>query len=288
MRSKYRPSEPYFYPKLMLGPGQRSKGQGHCFAFKERKLLLLNDNGIFRLPSVQEFMTLGATVIREHYLGDHGDVPCFAMELDKGSRIIGNIRFEDLRVLHLSIGRTMSQLTGRAIHILEWDMRTAFCGCCGTATTPRIYERAKECMKCGSLFFPKISPAIIVLIENGDKALLARSPGFPQGLYGLISGFVEPGESIEEAVVREVMEEVGVSICDIEYFGSQPWPYPDTLMIGFTARYLGGEIRMDPVEIEDAGWYRYNEMPVLPGKNSISADIISYFIEKHTELNGKV
>ena len=139
-------------------------------------------------------------------------------------------------------------------------------------------ETAKICPACGFLTFPRISPAIIVRITDNDRILLARSPHFPPGMYSVLAGFIEPGESLEAGILREVHEEVGVRIDNLAYFGSQPWPFPDSLMIGFTARYASGEIRCDGVEIEDAGWYGRENMPGLPGHMSIAHALISDYL----------
>jgi NAD+ diphosphatase len=147
----------------------------------------------------------------------------------------------------------------------------------------RTDVRAKECRQCERLEFPRLSPAIIVLIEKEDTMLLARSPRFKAPFFSTLAGFVEPGESLEEAVHREVMEEVGISVKDIRYFGSQPWPFPDSLMIGFTAQYESGEIRIDPEEIAEASWYKTDNLPMIPGKLSIARMLIDWFIEKHKQ-----
>ncbi len=141
-------------------------------------------------------------------------------------------------------------------------------------------ERAKECPQCGLLAFPRLSPAVIVLVQRQGELLLARPYHFTPGMYSVIAGFVEPGETLEEAVVREVREEVGIAIKDIRYFRSQPWPFPHSLMIGFTATYAGGEISLDDTEIEDAGWFRPDNLPTLPGKISIARTLIDWFLAK--------
>jgi NAD+ diphosphatase len=142
--------------------------------------------------------------------------------------------------------------------------------------------RAKECESCGRLEFPRLSPAIIVSVEKDDRLLLARSARFPGEFFSVLAGFVEPGESLEEAVRREVMEETGIRVKDISYFGSQPWPFPESLMIGFTARYESGEIEIDGEEIVEAGWYRASELPKIPGPVSIARKLIDAFVEKHS------
>ncbi len=137
-----------------------------------------------------------------------------------------------------------------------------------------------RCTRCGMMHFPRLSPAAIVLVKREDRILLAHSPGFPQGLYSVLAGFVEPGESIEEAVVREVREEVGIEVTNVRYFGSQPWPFPNSLMIGFTADYTGGDLAPEPTEIEDAGWYTADDLPPLPPKVSIARAMIDDFVNQ--------
>lgn len=170
-------------------------------------------------------------------------------------------------------------ILGRAIHLVRFDTTTRYCGQCGAMNRPKEDEIAKICPECGLLTFPKISPAVIVRITDGDRILLARSPHFPPGMYSILAGFIEPGESLEAGLHREVYEEVGIRIGNLSYFGSQPWPFPDSLMIGFTARYVSGEIRTDDVEIEDAKWYDRNTMPELPGHLSIAHALIKDYLD---------
>ncbi len=172
-------------------------------------------------------------------------------------------------------------MAGRAKQIVEWDRTHRFCGRCGTETGSGPSELAKECPRCEMLFFPRLSPAAIVLVRRGEGVLLARSPGFPPGMYSVLAGFVEPGESIEETIEREIREEVGIEVGNVRYFGSQPWPFPHSLMIGFTADYAGGELRTDPTEIEDADWCPADDLPDLPPKVSIARAMIDRFVAQH-------
>ena len=158
-----------------------------------------------------------------------------------------------------------------------------FCTQCRGELSHRDDVRAKECRQCGRLEFPRLSPAIIVLIERGDTLLLARSPRFAGQFFSVLAGFVEPGESLEDAVHREVMEEVGIAVREVRYFGSQPWPFPDSLMIGFTAQYDSGEIQVDGEEIIEAGWYAVGQLPQIPGRISIARKLIDFFIARHPE-----
>jgi NAD+ diphosphatase len=139
---------------------------------------------------------------------------------------------------------------------------------------------ARECPQCGYLSFPRISPAVIVLVERENQCLLGRSPRFKGEFYSVLAGFAEPGETLEETVAREVREETGIEVRDIRYFGSQPWPFPDSLMIAFTARYAGGEIRVDGEEIMDARWFTADQLPNIPPKISIARSLIEWFVSK--------
>ena len=152
-------------------------------------------------------------------------------------------------------------------------------------TAPGAELNALRCPGCGLTAFPKISPAVIVLVEKEGKLLLARGRRFALPFYSVLAGFVEPGESLEDTVHREILEEVGIRVKNVRYFGSQPWPYPDSLMIGFTAEYAGGEIKEDPEEILDAAWFAPDDLPSIPGKVSIARKLIDWFVEK--ELKGK-
>jgi NAD+ diphosphatase len=183
-----------------------------------------------------------------------------------------------LRAIAPSLPRDLLGILGRGVQLARFDQITRFCGRCGAENLMKQDEMAKICPSCDFITFPRLSPAIIVRITKGDRILLARSPGFPHGMYSVLAGFVEPGESLETGVHREVFEEVGVRITDLRYFGSQPWPFPDSLMIGFVARYQSGEIRCDGVEIEDAGWFSRDQMPELPGPLSISRALIDGFL----------
>jgi NAD+ diphosphatase len=284
MNTEERLWESDFLP-LIQPPQKNSDEDSYCFAFMNRELLLLNENDGLRMPSLEEIENTNLNILRTQYLGELREISCFSAELDNSNAaemIVESGSFVGLRELTKILEETLAYLAGKAVQIMEWDKNTLFCGRCASRTLLKENERAKECPACGFLAFPKISPAIIVLIEKDDRVLLARSPHFKPGLYSILAGFVEPGESIEEAVVREVMEEVGISIKNVRYFGSQPWPYPDSLMIGFTAEFAEGEIEVDGVEIEEAGWFRIDEIPLIPKNTSISGLLIEHFINKHS------
>jgi NAD+ diphosphatase len=168
----------------------------------------------------------------------------------------------------------------RAYHVLQWRKDSAFCGSCGSANGDAPGELARLCPACGRLEFPRIAPAIIVLVIRDDgRALLAHNKKFNNPVYSLIAGFTEAGENLETTVSREVGEEVGLEVRDARYVSSQPWPFPNSLMIGFTTRYAGGAIRPDGEEIVDAQWFSRDSLPELPGKGSVSRYIIDRWIE---------
>ena len=208
---------------------------------------------------------------------------CFAARVEPGAEAPGGMEFRDLRGMLAGAepDEALFAMAGRAKQILEWDETHRFCGRDGTGTVPGPTPFSKQCPRCGLLFYPRLSPAAIVLVRRGeDEVLLARSPGFPKGMYSVLAGFVEPGESIEETIRREVREEAGVEIGNVRYFGSQPWPFPNSLMIAFVADYAGGELRPDPEELEDAGWYRADDLPMLPPRASIARKMLDEFVAR--------
>lgn len=172
-------------------------------------------------------------------------------------------------------------LASKAKHLAHFMKTHQFCGGCGSKVQINSAEKALYCTFCRHLSYPRIAPCIIVLIKREDqRILLARSPHFPDGVYSNVAGFVEPGESLEEAVHREVSEEVGVSIKNLRYITSQPWPFPDSLMVGFIADYAAGEIQVDNDEIEDAQWFEPSFLPIFSSKISISRWLIDIYLRE--------
>lgn len=184
--------------------------------------------------------------------------------------------FVDLYRLWAEVDEPTWALAGRAVQLVEWQRNHRFCGRCGTATVDAPGERATRCPECGLLAYPRLAPAVIMLVERDDgRALLARNANFPSGMFSCLAGFVEPGETLEHAVRREVMEEVGLEVGDVEFRGSQPWPFPHQVMIGFGARYLSGEIAIDGQEIVEAAWFTPDATPNFPtGGMSIAGRLI--------------
>jgi NAD+ diphosphatase len=244
------------------------------FAFKENRLLLHAENVDRAVPFVLNLAELGIEPAEVHYLGVLDQTHCFAVQLSETCSAPNGLVFTDLRSSLMTLDESLAVIAGRAFQIVYWDRTHQFCGQCGSRTEPVSGERAKKCPRCRQLYFPRLAPAIIVLVRRGRELLLARSHLLPSGMYSILAGFVEPGETLEEAVAREVTEETGISIRNIQYFGSQPWPFPHSLMIGFKAEYAGGELNIDPNELEDANWYWPDALPVLPPSISIARRLI--------------
>jgi NAD+ diphosphatase len=189
----------------------------------------------------------------------------------------------DLYAYHGRAGEDAWLAAGRAVQLVEWARTNRYCGRCGEPTEPATDERAMRCRACGLAAFPRLAPAMITLVTRGEpgpgeEALLARGVRWTMPMYSCLAGFVEPGESLEAAVVREVREEVGLTVRDVRYRGSQPWPFPHSLMVGFRARYGTGELTLDPAEIADAAWYRRDELPMIPPSISIARRLIDEWI----------
>jgi NAD+ diphosphatase len=183
----------------------------------------------------------------------------------------------NLRVVWQRWGEEAFARAGTAYQYMNWLRHARFCSSCGAPLSPRKEERGLECGSCGRVVYAPLHPAIIVAVEHDGKLLLAHNTRMPWGRYSVIAGFVEPGESLEQTVRREIMEEVGIEVKDIRYFGSQPWPFPCSLMLGFTARWKRGELRPDGTELDDAGWFAPHEFPDIPPGISISRKLIDDF-----------
>jgi NAD+ diphosphatase len=210
-------------------------------------------------------------------LGTLDDRPCFAVAVDTDEHAGAT----PLMGLWGHVDDTTWTLAGRAVQLVEWDRTHRFCGRCGTSTDQAPGERARRCPACGLLAFPRLAPAIIVLVERDDgRALLARGRTFPIPMYSCLAGFVEPGETLEEAVHREVYEEVGITLDGIRYWASQPWPFPHSLMLGFNASYADGDLVLDDREIVDAQWYAPDDLPPIPPGMSIARRLIDDWVER--------
>jgi NAD+ diphosphatase len=206
----------------------------------------------------------------------------YALAADERESTNDRLRFVPVRSLFGTLEARLLDLVGRSLSIVEFEVTHRFCGRCASTTEPISGERGKRCTGCGFTFYPRIAPAVITLVEHENRLLLARSARFKAGMFSAVAGFVEIGESLEHAAAREVREEVGVEISDLRYFGSQPWPFGRSLMIGYFASYAGGEIKVDGTEIVEAHWFDVEHLPLLPPPVSIARQLIDTFLAQHS------
>jgi NAD+ diphosphatase len=253
------------------------------FAFSGDRILVETDGERIRLPMLKDLSLIGLNPSCTLPLGTLDDVPCLVCDLGSDPPLPNGTAIHGLRRIYGAVDEALFWVAGRGFQVLEFERNHQWCGRCGAPTKDKGEERAKHCPACGLMVFPRMSPAIIVAVRDGDRILLAHAGRFPEGMHSVLAGFVEQGESLEQCVRREVREEVGVEVKNIRYFGSQPWPFPNSLMIAFTADYAGGEIRVDSKEILSAGWYPATALPPrIPDKISVARKLIDAFVETVT------
>ena len=240
-----------------------------CFAFVDGQLLLPEADSTTLQP--QPLFGFEGLAMARHYLGQLDGVDCWALQL---SAAPAGWRRTALRAAMLQFPAALMGVASRAAQVLEWDRAHRFCGVCGTPAELQLHERSRKCPACGHSAYPRLSPAMMVLIWRGRELLLARAPHYAPGMFSALAGFVETGESLEECGHREVAEEVRVRVRGLRYYGSQSWPFPHSLMVAYTAEWAGGEILRQEDEIEDAGWYDIDALPGVPPRFSIAGHLI--------------
>jgi NAD+ diphosphatase len=231
------------------------------------------------LPTDEEARSLGIDAATALDIGKAGDAEAFAAPVAVDRPIPAPLVVAGLRELFGALGPARFAAAGRALQLVEWSTTHQFCGRCATPTRSVPTERCMRCPACGLMAYPRIAPAIIVLVRRGDEALLARGARFPAAFYSTLAGFAEVGESLEETLAREVREEVGIEVKNARYFGSQPWPFPHSLILAFTAEWAGGEIVADGVEVLDAQWFRADALPPIPPRVSIARQLIDAWLD---------
>ena len=258
-----------------------------AFAFAGMKLLVVGNDAAPLIPSLDELDAAGVQGTR-HYLGNLRGADCIALALADDAPAPPGFVLLGLRSLFLKLPEPALALAARAFQVVEWDRTHRFCGRCGTRTRDKDGERARQCPACGYVAYPRVSPAMMVLVTRERELLLARANRFPGAMYSALAGFVEPGETIEDCIHREVREEVGVDVTDLRYFASQSWSFPHSLMIAYTARYAGGELKPDPAEIADVRWFGVDALPDLPSTVSIARRLIDTTVARLREMPGAV
>jgi len=277
-------AEARFYPAVLppTGPAEPAL----WFLFRGTRLLVGGGAAGATLPTAATPADLGLSVVRWQYLGrleSAGALThCFSGEVAEETPPPPGMTYENLRALYPRLPETLFWLAGRAVQIVDWDRTHQFCGRCGSPTQNQIHDRAKVCPVCGLTNYPRLAPAIIVRVarrdEGGRRILLARAQRFPTALFSVLAGFVEPGETLEECVQREILEEVSLRVKNIRYFGSQPWPFPHSLMIAFVAEYDAGEVVVDPGELAEAHWFAADALPAIPPPPSIANRLITTWL----------
>jgi NAD+ diphosphatase len=261
------------YKRYVPAVRDTAENDDYCYWFVFCSGKLLVDKAKGNIPCLKNISEKGLSPVRMHYLGTFEGHPCRSAEIPSEAAAPAEMDFRDLRSLYGTLEEDIYILAGKAIQIVSWDETNQYCGRCGHQMETLEDERAKRCPACGFLSYPRLSPAVITAVTRGDRILLTRYAAYKVKCTRL-SRFVEPGETLEECVRREILEETGVSVKNISYFGSQPWPFPNSLMIGFTAEYESGDIRVDGKEIAEADWYSFNNLPEIPPKFSIARELI--------------
>ncbi|MCA9918985.1 MAG: NAD(+) diphosphatase [Anaerolineales bacterium] len=274
-----------------ITPPTENSAAALWFIFRGSDLLVADTGETAALPTSNQNFSL----LRQHYLGqleeNSAQIHCYAAEVAPETEPPAGMQFAGLRHLFLRLPMDHLWLSGRAVQIIDWDRTHLFCSRCATPNEILDYERAKKCPSCGLITYPRISPAIIVrvdrMIDGVPHVLLARNGRWRRNFYSVLAGFVEPGETLEDCVHREVFEEVGLRLKKVRYFGSQPWPFPNSLMVGFTAEYASGDIVLEEEEIADAQWFTVDTLPNLPSGMSIARRLVDAFIAQVEEVKSK-
>jgi NAD+ diphosphatase len=259
-----------FVPLLSHQPSTQSL----TFVFRGHELLIREAD--LALPDEPVCAALGVTAAQLLPVGLLGEHYCASVSVAPNVVPAAGYVFSGLRRLFGAMNEQVLAVAGRALQIAEWARTHRYCGACGTPMAAVAGERCQRCPACSHTAYPRIAPAMMTLVRRGDAILLARHAASPTGRFTALAGFLEAGESIEDAIHREVFEEVGLKVRDLNYFGSQSWPFPHSLMIAFTAEYAGGELMVDPNEITEARWFGPGDaLPEIPPPVSIAAALIN-------------
>lgn len=256
-------------------------GEALWLVFQGGRILVCDDPAQSLFPVLRDVSWLGMEPAVRQFLGHLEGRPVFAVAVQEADAAPAGFRFEDLRRLLGQADDVQFALAGRAFQVLEWERNHRFCGRCGTPTEAHARgERARVCPACDFSSYPRINPCVIVAVTRGEEILLARAQRFTRPMFSTLAGFIEAGESAEETLCREVLEEVGVQVRNPLYFGSQSWPFPNNLMLGFHAEYASGEIVLQEEEIAEAAFFRYDDLPPIPPPGSIAHALIQDFVAR--------
>jgi NAD+ diphosphatase len=261
--------------------GEAPAAGGYWLLVRDQNLIVVPEGDGFRLPTGDLASAFDGQLDRPVWLGTFRGQPCWAAPVPQEVTVPDGLQWETLVPMKgTRLPDDLLSLGGIAMQATYWESTSRHCPRCGAPTERIEGEWGRRCAQCRYEHYPHLHPAVIVLVEDGERALLTRKSGWAPGRYALVAGFVDNGESLEAAVRREVKEEVGVDVTDIRYVGSQNWPFPSQLMIGFVAAYAGGEIRTDSEELEDARWFPRDNLPQGPSRHSIARFILDNFARR--------
>ena len=248
----------------------------------DKKTYCFEPKDLNTLDSYSPFLSIAKDTLLDEYY--------YSIEIGPNTDILGifmdpaKIEFTDFRTTLSFIDPSDFKLISRASILVNWKAANQFCSTCGNKTLFNSKEGAPDCECLAPPRYPTISPCIITLIHDKDRILLGRSKFFPPNMFSTLAGFIEAGENAEEALVREVMEEVNVKVSEIKYYGSQSWPFPSQLMLGYFCKYVEGEIKLNDAELEEARWFHLDDLPMIPPDSSISGQLIRSYISDHLKL----
>lgn len=262
----------------------------HCHPFEADSLLvILADSKVLNLSTASQWLPFSSQSLQipvhipfsHHLLGQFQERPCYALILEQQIDLGTDYYWDSARnvILAGQLQGDAFSLVSAALQIDTWHRDHQFCGRCGQPTALHPTERAMVCEPCAIHYYPRLSPCMITVVTRGEYCLLASNSRYKPGFYSALAGFVEAGETLEQCLHREVMEEVGIRVKNLSYFGSQPWPFPGQLMVGFFAEYDSGEICVDGEEITDARWWHYRELPTVPPSTTLSGQLIQTFVD---------
>ena len=259
-------------------PPEKKRATDLWFIFKEGDLLFKSIGNSLHIPETRDLEGFRGRLIRRQYMGSLDGCHCYTADIDGDAPEGAGFQKKDLRSIFGAMEEEIIWAAGRANQLAIWNRNHQYCGRCGASCEDKRDERAKICPACGLIYYPRLSPAVIVAVLRDNRILLARNKRFRLPFFSVLAGFVEPGETLEACVAREIEEEVGITVKNVRYFGSQPWPFPDSLMVGFIADYADGEIQVDDAEILEADWFAPEDLPRIPPRISIARQLIDWFI----------
>jgi NAD+ diphosphatase len=258
-------------------PARPEPGPALWLPFRADELIVQQNEQGTSLIHTDEAGITSLQPLNPLYIGTIDGVACMACEINIDQPIPQGWRPLSLRTLFAQLDDTSFSAARYASQLLHWQRNSQFCPVCGSPKGQFAASWERRCTNCGHVGYPPVIPAVLALVHNGEHILLAHQPGWGKR-YSILAGFVEPGESLEDCVRREVAEEVGIEVTNITYIGSQPWPFPTQLMVGFYARYLSGDLQPDQNELDDARWFHVDNLPETPARFSLSGQLITRWV----------